>query len=925
MEDFANILQRDYGLKPQGKAAPMSASGPSPAAGSNRTGSSSGKGKSGIGSNSSTSFGDLLGDFNGSSSRSRTRTSQSSFNDDLLGGFVPTTMQPAAWAVSDDGYLGRDPSERDLLSVSNKHSGTDDLLGSFGVSKSGLQAGAFHGSFEDDLLRVIQTAKSSSQAGPTHSSLDGDLLGGFKKPEAQKSSTTVKSPPLSPSQLEPVYDDFLPGFGVGEPMKATNSTESTVVPNSSSIDDLFSSPVEAGMFAGINSSSGFTVPPSEASAFPDLLDPSSYSDLGSGSSGHKSSSRVKSDTDDGAYDGFDGFTKPTPVATVKVKEPSSPSKTVPGGRTSLQGSVNEDDIVGQVSFSNSPFISDPMDSPVLSPVYPKQSSKEKNAEIFSNDSSPIFDEPVAAVQTPSADASTYQSATNVENLTGEKWLTIDDVKLVTEPSASPPPTRAPPDPCTEREQSIPVVMPDVIIEDLGEVVKPLRQERRGDRKKGRAREDEWLKGGRDRHDSRDTAFFGEPEFEAERGVSKDKDHQQERAALEKATQEVEVQREIGERVAKQEEAREREVERLAERTKKAAERVMAEAREREAERAKKAAERVVAEARERAAKAAVERVVNEARERAEKAAVQRAAAAREQEQVKEREREREKQEAEKEREKQRERKEKEKERERERQRKEREKEERERREKEKERERERERDRERDSMRERERGAAEQLRKESANFRATSEPRQRPSVNLPASGLFRPSSGNSVNSGSGVPLQRQSSGAQKVVDDWTSIFTQPAPTVDEFQGEPAERRRIRLEKHQRIEERAAKVLDEKHQRDMALQMEQDERHRSAGNLDAEIRRWSMGKEGNLRALLSSLHLMLWPECNWKPVSLTDLITGPSVKKAYQRAILCVHPDKVQQKGATVQQKYIAEKVFDLLKEAFAKFNASELY
>jgi hypothetical protein len=39
----------------------------------------------------------------------------------------------------------------------------------------------------------------------------------------------------------------------------------------------------------------------------------------------------------------------------------------------------------------------------------------------------------------------------------------------------------------------------------------------------------------------------------------------------------------------------------------------------------------------------------------------------------------------------------------------------------------------------------------------------------------------------------------------------------------------------------------------------------------------------------------------------------------------VHPDKVQQKGATVQQKYIAEKVFDLLKESFAKFNANELY
>jgi hypothetical protein len=185
-----------------------------------------------------------------------------------------------------------------------------------------------------------------------------------------------------------------------------------------------------------------------------------------------------------------------------------------------------------------------------------------------------------------------------------------------------------------------------------------------------------------------------------------------------------------------------------------------------------------------------------------------------------------------------------------------------------------------------------------------------------------------VNNVSAVPLQRQPSGAQKVVDDWTSLFSQPTSSVDEFQeteGEPAERRRIRLEKHQRIEERAAKALVEKNQRDMQLQMEQEERHRSAANLDAEIRRWSMGKEGNLRALLSSLHLMLWPECNWKPVSLTDLITGPSVKKAYKSAILCVHPDKVQQKGATVQQKYIAEKVFDLLKESFAKFNANELY
>jgi DnaJ-class molecular chaperone len=44
-----------------------------------------------------------------------------------------------------------------------------------------------------------------------------------------------------------------------------------------------------------------------------------------------------------------------------------------------------------------------------------------------------------------------------------------------------------------------------------------------------------------------------------------------------------------------------------------------------------------------------------------------------------------------------------------------------------------------------------------------------------------------------------------------------------------------------------------------------------------------------------------------------LITAAAVKKMYRKATLCIHPDKVQQKGANIQQKYIAEKVFDLLK------------
>ena len=63
--------------------------------------------------------------------------------------------------------------------------------------------------------------------------------------------------------------------------------------------------------------------------------------------------------------------------------------------------------------------------------------------------------------------------------------------------------------------------------------------------------------------------------------------------------------------------------------------------------------------------------------------------------------------------------------------------------------------------------------------------------------------------------------------------------------------------------------------------------------------------------------VLWPECGWEPVSLTDMITSASVKKVYRKATLYIHPDKVQQKGATLQQKYTAEKVFDILKVALS--------
>nr|XP_043616470.1 auxilin-like protein 1 [Erigeron canadensis] len=152
---------------------------------------------------------------------------------------------------------------------------------------------------------------------------------------------------------------------------------------------------------------------------------------------------------------------------------------------------------------------------------------------------------------------------------------------------------------------------------------------------------------------------------------------------------------------------------------------------------------------------------------------------------------------------------------------------------------------------------------------------------------------------------------------------QTSSSVTHTSTESALRSKAKLEKHNRIMERAAQALAEKEKRDLLVLREQAERNRLAENLDADIKRWSNGKEGNLRALLSTLQYILGAESGWQPVSLTEIITTSAVKKAYRKATLCVHPDKLQQRGASIQQKYICEKVFDLLKAAWNKFNSEE--
>ncbi|XP_010275054.1 PREDICTED: uncharacterized protein LOC104610231 [Nelumbo nucifera] len=95
-------------------------------------------------------------------------------------------------------------------------------------------------------------------------------------------------------------------------------------------------------------------------------------------------------------------------------------------------------------------------------------------------------------------------------------------------------------------------------------------------------------------------------------------------------------------------------------------------------------------------------------------------------------------------------------------------------------------------------------------------------------------------------------------------------------------------------------------------------------LEEEVRLWAAGKEGNIRLLLSTLHHILWPNSGWQAIPLIELIEASQVKKAYQKVRLCLHPDKLQQRGITFPQKYVAEKAFTILQDSWTAFISQDV-
>ena len=72
----------------------------------------------------------------------------------------------------------------------------------------------------------------------------------------------------------------------------------------------------------------------------------------------------------------------------------------------------------------------------------------------------------------------------------------------------------------------------------------------------------------------------------------------------------------------------------------------------------------------------------------------------------------------------------------------------------------------------------------------------------------------------------------------------------------------------------------------------DEKFALADVVDMRVKKWRMGKESNLRALLSTLQNVLWKGSGWKDIGMGELLMPGKVKINYMKGIAKVHPDKV---------------------------------
>ncbi|KAI8647674.1 hypothetical protein BD408DRAFT_439118 [Parasitella parasitica] len=117
---------------------------------------------------------------------------------------------------------------------------------------------------------------------------------------------------------------------------------------------------------------------------------------------------------------------------------------------------------------------------------------------------------------------------------------------------------------------------------------------------------------------------------------------------------------------------------------------------------------------------------------------------------------------------------------------------------------------------------------------------------------------------------------------------------------------------------SSKAVKEMRDREKRREAEDAEKLENEDRVNAQISVWKTGKDKNLRALLGSLELILWPGVQWKGVMMSELLDVRKCKLTYMKAISKVHPDKLPA-DATVEQRMLASGIFTTLNQAWDIF------
>lgn len=101
----------------------------------------------------------------------------------------------------------------------------------------------------------------------------------------------------------------------------------------------------------------------------------------------------------------------------------------------------------------------------------------------------------------------------------------------------------------------------------------------------------------------------------------------------------------------------------------------------------------------------------------------------------------------------------------------------------------------------------------------------------------------------------------------------------------------------------------------------DERKRHEKRLQA----WSTDNGGhlkNVRALLSTIHTVMFERSRWKEIGMSDVLTAKDVARQYRNAMRAFHTDRLP-KDATAEEIAIAETIYNAVQKAKKIFDKKE--